>query len=41
MIGSTMTVGIVVIGLLWSGAIAANGLQTWHSLFGLIWPWHA
>jgi hypothetical protein len=26
----------VVIALLWSGAISASGVQTWHSLFGLI-----
>jgi hypothetical protein len=36
MTASTLGVGIVVIGLLASGVIAASGLQTWHSLFGLI-----
>ena len=36
--GSTIGVGIIVIALLWSGAISANGLQTWHSLYGLICP---
>jgi hypothetical protein len=36
MTGSTIAVGIVVIGLLWSGAIATSGQQNWHSLFGLI-----
>ena len=38
MTGSTIGVGIVVIALLWSGAISASGVQTWHSLFGLICP---
>ena len=38
MTGSTIGVGIVVIGLLWSGAISTPGLQNWHSLFGLICP---
>jgi len=38
MTGSTIGVGMVVIGLLWSGAISTGGLQTWHSLFGLICP---
>jgi hypothetical protein len=36
MTGSTVGVGIVVIALLWSGAISASGPQTWQSLFGLI-----
>jgi hypothetical protein len=36
MTASTAGVGLVVIGLLGSGAIAASGLQNWHSLFGLI-----
>jgi hypothetical protein len=36
MTGSTIGVGIVVIGLLWSGAISASGLPGWHSLLGLI-----
>jgi hypothetical protein len=36
MTGSTIAVGIVVIGLLWSGVIATSGLQNWHSLFGMI-----
>jgi hypothetical protein len=36
MTASTVGVGLVVIGLLWSGAIAASGLQTWRSLFGLV-----
>jgi hypothetical protein len=36
MTGSTIGVGIVVIGLLWSGVISASGLAGWHSLFGLI-----
>jgi hypothetical protein len=36
MTASTLAVGIVVIGLLASGVIAASGLQNWHSLFGLI-----
>ena len=36
--GGTIGVGIIVIALLWSGAISANGLQTWHSLYGLICP---
>jgi hypothetical protein len=38
MTGSTILVGLVVIGLLWSGAIATDGLQNWHSLYGLICP---
>jgi hypothetical protein len=38
MTGSTAGVGIVVIALLWSGAISASGPQTWQSLFGLICP---
>jgi hypothetical protein len=38
MTGSTLGVGIVVTGLLWSGAISTSGLQTWQSLFGLICP---
>jgi hypothetical protein len=38
MTGSTVGVGIVVIALLWSGAISASGPQTWQSLFGLICP---
>jgi len=38
MTGSTIGVGIVVIGLVWSGAISASGMQTWHGLFGLICP---
>ena len=36
MTGSTIAVGIVVIGLLWSGAISASGLHTWHDLFSMI-----
>jgi hypothetical protein len=36
MTGSTIGVGLVVIGLLWSGAISASGLPGWHSLFMLI-----
>jgi hypothetical protein len=36
MTASTIAVGMVVIGLLASGAIAASGLQSWHSLFGLV-----
>jgi hypothetical protein len=36
MTGSTLGVGVVVIGLLWSGAISASGLQNWHGLFGLV-----
>jgi hypothetical protein len=36
MTASTLGVGMVVIGLLWSGAIATSGLQSWHSLFGLV-----
>jgi len=36
MTGSTVGVGIVVIALLWSGAITTSSPQTWHSLFGLI-----
>jgi hypothetical protein len=38
MTGGTVGVGIVVIALLWSGAISASGPQTWQSLFGLICP---
>jgi hypothetical protein len=38
MTGSTILVGLVVIGLLWSGVISADGLQNWRSLFGLICP---
>jgi hypothetical protein len=38
MTGSTIGVGIVVIALLWSGAISASSPHTWHSLFGLICP---
>jgi hypothetical protein len=38
MTGSTIGVGIVVIALLWSGAISASGPQTWQSLFGLLCP---
>jgi MFS family permease len=38
MTGSTVGVGIVVIALLWSGAISASGPQTWQTLFGLICP---
>jgi hypothetical protein len=36
MTGSTIGVGIVVTGLLWSSTISASGLPTWHSLFMLI-----
>jgi hypothetical protein len=36
MTGSTLGVGVVVIGLLWSGVIPAAGQQSWHSLFGLV-----
>jgi hypothetical protein len=36
MTGSTLAVGIVVIGLLWSGAISASGLHTWRDLFSMI-----
>ena len=36
MTGSTFAVGAAVIGLLWSGAIAASGIPTWHALFGVI-----
>jgi hypothetical protein len=36
MTGSTLAVGIVVIGLLWSGAISTSGLHTWRDLFSLI-----
>jgi uncharacterized protein (DUF983 family) len=37
MTGSMILVGLVVIGLLWSGAIfTTDGLQTWRSV--LIWP---
>jgi hypothetical protein len=32
MTSSTLGVGIVVIALLWSGAISASSVQTWHSL---------
>jgi hypothetical protein len=38
MTGSTILVGLAVIGLLWSGAIATDGLQNWRGLFGLICP---
>lgn len=36
MTGSTVGVGLVVIALLWSGAISASDPQTWHGLFGLV-----
>jgi hypothetical protein len=36
MTGSTIAVGAAVIGLLWSGAIAASSLPTSHALFGLV-----
>jgi hypothetical protein len=36
MTGSTIAVGIMVIGLLASGVIATSGPQNWHSLFGLV-----
>ena len=36
MTGSTVGVSVVVIALLWSGAIAVSSPPTWHSLFGLI-----
>ena len=36
MTGSTLAVGIVVIGLLWSGVISASGLHAWGDLFALI-----
>jgi hypothetical protein len=36
MTGSTIAVGAVVTGLLASGAISADSLVNWHSLFGLI-----
>jgi hypothetical protein len=36
MTGSTILVGLVVIGLLWSRVISTNGLQNWRGLFGLI-----
>jgi hypothetical protein len=36
MTGSTIAVGIVVTGLLWSGAIPASGLHTWRDLFAMI-----
>jgi hypothetical protein len=38
MTGSTILVGLAVIGMLWSGAIATDGLQNWRGLFGLICP---
>jgi hypothetical protein len=36
MTGSTIAVGMVVIGLLWSGVIATSGLHTWRDLFSMI-----
>lgn len=36
MTGSTIGVGILMAGLLWSGVIRASGLHDWHSLFGLV-----
>jgi hypothetical protein len=36
MTGSTVGAGVLLAGLLWSGIIPASGLQTWHSLFGLV-----
>ena len=36
MTATTLGVGIVVIGLLWSGVIAASGLQNWFSLFTMM-----
>jgi hypothetical protein len=36
MTGSTIGVGLLMAALLWSGAIPTAGLQTWHSLFGLV-----
>jgi hypothetical protein len=36
MTGTTIGVGIAVIGLLWSGAISTSGLQTWGDVFGLV-----
>jgi hypothetical protein len=39
MTGSTIGVGLLVAGLLWSGAIAANGMHGmhgWHGLFGMV-----
>jgi hypothetical protein len=36
MTGSTIAVGIVVIGLLRSGVISTSGLHTWHDLFGMV-----
>jgi hypothetical protein len=32
MIGSTIAVGIVVIGLLSSGILSTSGMQTWHDM---------
>jgi hypothetical protein len=36
MTGSTLGVGVLMAGLLWSGVIPTAGVQTWHSLFMLV-----
>jgi hypothetical protein len=36
MSGSTIGVGLLIAALLWFGVIPASGLQSWHSLFGLV-----
>jgi hypothetical protein len=36
MTGTTIGVGIAMVGLVWSGVISATGLQTWRDVFGLV-----
>jgi hypothetical protein len=36
MTGTTIGVGIAMVGLVWSGAISTTGLQTWSDVFGLV-----
>jgi hypothetical protein len=36
MTGTTIGVGIAMVGLVWSGAISTTGLQTWRDVFGLV-----
>jgi len=36
MTGTTIGVGIAMVGLVWSGVISTTGLQTWRDVFGLV-----
>jgi hypothetical protein len=36
MTGTTIGVGLAMVGLVWSGVISTAGLQTWRDVFGLV-----